>query len=84
MQYAPTSPQWRGDSTPKIFKRSVAARGGDGVQPSIAQHPWKGRTATRPDPGPSGDVWPTNNNREQRSRRRDQVIAVESTNHLDR
>jgi hypothetical protein len=38
MQYAPTSPQWRGDSTPKTFNRSVAARGGDGVQPSIAQH----------------------------------------------
>jgi hypothetical protein len=39
---------------------------------------------TRPNPGPYGDVWPTNNNREQRSGRRDQAIAVESTNRLDR
>jgi hypothetical protein len=84
MQYAPTSPQWRGDSTPKTFNRSVAARGGDGVQPSIAQHSLGRAYGHPPHPGPSGDVWPTNNNREQRSRRRVQAIAVESTNHLDR
>jgi hypothetical protein len=50
---------------------TIAARRGDGVQPVIA-------------PVRHEDVWPTNNNREQRSKRRNGAIAVELTNHLDR